>query len=129
MRKRPFIASAMLIALLGSVPLLGAAHAPAGQASNTRALAVQTAKAAGTAHCSSLSTYRSSLFSGRTYIEGSCRPAHPRPGARIKLRVECHVTGWRNIYVTLHQGRSFRVDSRCGGWGARDVTYSPSWVG
>jgi hypothetical protein len=66
-----------------------------------------------------------SLAVDRNYIVGSCTPPNVRPGAQLKLRIECHVTGWRTKYVTLNYGGSFRVDSGCGFWGVRSVTYSP----
>lgn len=69
--------------------------------------------------CSSLG------ITDRNYIVGSCTPPNARPGAQLKLRIECHVTGWRDKYVTLNYGASFRVDSGCGFWGTRYVTYSP----
>lgn len=83
------------------------------------------AAAANLGSCSSLGIDRVSFFPNHDYIVGSCTPPNKGPGAQLKLRIECHVIGWRNKYVTLNYGASFRVDSGCGGWGARQVTYSP----
>jgi hypothetical protein len=60
---------------------------------------------------------------------GSCTPASPRAGAQMKFTVTCHVTGDRDVYVTLDYGKSFRVDTGCGGWGAQSLTYNPTYVG
>lgn len=87
------------------------------------------ASAAGTAHCSSLGLDRVSVFPNQDYIVGSCTPANPRAGAQMKFMVECHVTGPRNVYVTLNHGASFRADTGCGGWGAQSVNYNPTYVG
>jgi hypothetical protein len=84
------------------------------------------ASAGNLAHCSSLTVDRVSYFPNHDYIVGSCVPPNKGPGAQLRLRIECHVTGWRNKYVTLNYGMSFRVDSGCGGWGVRQVTYSPT---
>lgn len=87
------------------------------------------ASAASTAHCSSLGLDRVSLFPNQDYIVGSCTPANPRAGAQMKFTVTCHVTGDRDVYVTLNYGQSFRADTGCGGWGAQSLTYNPTYVG
>jgi len=92
-------------------------------------LTAAPASAASTAHCSSLGLDRVSVFPNQDYIVGSCTPANPRSGAQMQFIVTCHVTGVRNVYVTLNYGASFRADTGCGGWGAQSVTYSPTYVG
>ncbi|WP_432733103.1 hypothetical protein [Microbacterium sp. MM2322] len=47
----------------------------------------------------------------------------------MKFTVTCHVTGDRDVYVTLNYGQSFRADTGCGGWGAQSVNYNPTYVG
>jgi hypothetical protein len=47
----------------------------------------------------------------------------------MKFTVTCHVTGDRDVYVTLDYGKSFRADTGCGGWGAQSLTYNPTYVG
>lgn len=84
------------------------------------------ANAANLGSCSSLTLDRVSYFPNHDYVVGSCTPPNKGPGAKLRLRVECHVTGWRDVYVTLNYGASFRADTGCGGWGARQVTYSPT---
>lgn len=112
MRKKARAALALLVAC-GLAPIGVAALASPASAGNL-------------ASCSSLYLDRVSYFPTHDYVVGSCVPPNKGPGARLMLRVECHVTGWRNVYVTLNYGASFRVDSGCGGWGARQVTYSPT---
>lgn len=143
MKVRQKFCTLALASLVAAGTLFGAA--PAGAAPLTTSVGAATSVAP-TAHgavkgvtaarvktrasCSSLG-----IGGNRSqYIEGTCRPANPRPGARLKLSVSCasshladHVTVTR--YVTLHRGASFRITAACGSWRAVAVSYSRTWVG
>ncbi|MFS0853381.1 hypothetical protein [Microbacterium sp. 179-I 3D4 NHS] len=137
MKIRHSIEKVLLAAIVVTGSVLGAAPASASPSSTSSATAsaaigartdTALARLRSNASCSSL--YLTGVLSNGTIV-GSCRPANPRAGARIKLTVTCnYIAPYRHdVYVTLHHGGSFRVNSGCLGFGTWNLTYSRTWVG